>query len=101
MVGDRSNPFSLISDEICSHKCLFDFGLDPRLSSLVLDPCLGSLLGSLDFDFNFFVLIAAIAITENHLLVLVVKVGVSVKVRLRSVVRWQDANADAIMWVSR
>ena len=88
MVGDRSNPFSLISDEICSHKCLFDFGLDPRLSSLVLDPCLGSLLGSLDFDFNFFVLIATIAITENHLLVLVVRVGVSIRVRLRSVVRW-------------
>ena len=101
MVGDRSNPFSLISDEICSHKCLFDFGLDPRLSSLVLDPWLGSLLGSLDFDFNFFVLIAAIAITENHLLVLVVRVGVSIRVRLRSVVRWQDTAASAIKWVSR
>ena len=86
MVGDRSNPFSLISDEICSHKCLFDFGLDPRLSSLVLDPCLGSLLGSLDFDFNFLVLVTAIAIAENHLLVLVVRVGVSMRVRLRSVV---------------
>ena len=77
MVGDRSNPFSLISDEICSHKCLFDFDLDP---------CLGSLLGSLDFDFNFLVLVTAIAIAENHLLVLVVRVGVSMRVRLRSVV---------------
>ena len=101
MMGDRSNPFSLISDEICSHKCLFDFGLDPRLGSLVLDPCLSSLLGSLDFDFNFLVLVVAIAITENHLLVLVVRVGVSMRVRLRSVVRWQDTTVGAITWVSK
>ena len=36
IVGDRSNPFSLIFNEIYSYKCLFDFGLDPRLGS-----CLG------------------------------------------------------------
>ena len=103
MVGDRSNPFSIISDEICSHKCLFDLGLDPRLGSLVLDPCLSSLLGSLDFNFNFLVLVAAIASAENHLLVLVlvVRVGVSMRVRLRSVVRWQDTAAGAITWVSK
>ena len=101
MVGDRSNPFSLISDEIYSHKCLFDFDLDPHLGSLVLDPCLGSLLGSLDFDFNFLVLVTAIAIAENHLLVLVVRVGVSMRVRLRSVVRWQDTATGAITWVSK
>ena len=97
------NPFSLISDEIFSHKCLFDLGLDPRLGSLVLDPCLSSLLGSLDFNFNFLVLVAAIAIAENHLLVLVlvVRVGVSMRVRLRSVVRWQDTAAGAITWVSK
>ena len=74
MVSDRSNPFSLISYEICSHKCLFNFSLNPCLGSLVLDPCLGSLLGSLDFDFNFLVLVTTIAITKNHLLVLVVRV---------------------------
>ena len=101
MVADRSNHFSLISNEICSHKGLFDFGLDPRLGSLVLDPCLSSLLGSLDFDFNFLVLVVAIAITENHLLVLVVRVGVSMRVRLRSVVRWQDTTVGAITWVSK
>ena len=96
MVGDRSNPFSLISDEIYSHKCLFDFDLDPCLGSLVLDPHLGSLV--LD---HFLVLVATIAITENHLLVLVVRVGVSMRVRLRSVVRWQDIAASAITWVSK
>ena len=101
MVVDRSNHFSLISDEICFYKGLFDFGLDPRLGSLVLDPCLSSLLGSLDFDFNFLVLVVAIAITENHLLVLVVRVGVSMRVRLRSVVRWQDTTVGAITWVSK
>ena len=103
MVADRSNHFSLISDEICSYKGLFDFDLDPHLGSLVLDPCLGSLLGSLDFDFNFLVLVTAIAIAENHLLVLVlvVRVGVSMRVRLRSVVRWQDTAAGTITWVSK
>ena len=83
--GGRSNHFSLISDEICSYKGLFDFGLDPRLGSLVLE--------------HFLVLIAASAIAENHLLVLVVRVGVSLRVRLRSVVRWQDTAVGAIRWV--
>ena len=87
MVADRSNHFSLISDEICSYKGLFDFGLDPRLGSLVLE--------------HFLVLVAAIAIVENHLLVLVVRVGVSMRVRLRSVVRWQDTATGAITWVSK
>ena len=87
MVVDRSNHFSLISDEICFYKGLFDFGLDPRLGSLVLD--------------HFLVLVAAIAIVENHLLVLVVRVGVSMRVRLRSVVRWQDTATGAITWVSK
>ena len=67
--------------------------------ALVLDPCLSS--GNLDFDFDFMVVVIATAIVENHLLVLMVRVGMSVRVRLRSVVRWQDAGADAIMWVSR
>ena len=80
---------------------MFDFGLDPHLGSLVLDPCLSSLLGSLDFDFDFLVLVVAIAIAENHLLVLVVRVGVSMRVRLRSVVRWQDTAVGAITWVSK
>ena len=87
MVADRSNHFSLISNEICSHKGLFDFSLDPRLSSFVLD--------------HFLVLVTAIAIVENHLLVLVVRVGVSMRVRLRSVVRWQDTATGAITWVSK
>ena len=49
------------------------------------------------------VVVAATAIAKNHLLVLVVRVGVSVSVgvRLRSVVRWQDAGAGTIIWVSR
>ena len=48
---------------------------------LVLDPCLGSLLGAFDFDFDFMVVVAAAvtAIAENHLLVLVMRVGVSVR----------------------
>ena len=87
MVADRSNHFSLISDEICFYKGLFDFGLDPRLGSLVLD--------------HFLVLVTAIPIVENHLLVLVVRVGVSMRVRLRSVVRWQDTATGAITWVSK
>ena len=87
MVVDRSNHFSLISDEICFYKGLFDFGLDPRLGSLVLD--------------HFLVLVTAIPIVENHLLVLVVRVGVSMRVRLRSVVRWQDTATGAITRVSK
>ena len=87
MVADRSNHFSLISDEICFYKGLFDFGLDPRLGSLVLD--------------HFLVLVTAIPIVENHLLVLMVRVGVSVRVRLRSVVRWQDTATGAITRVSK
>ena len=87
---------SLISNEIYSHKCLFNFSLDPRLGShLGPMPWLAS--GSLDFDFDFYfmVVVIAIAIAKNHLLVLVVRVGVSVRVR------WQDVGAGAIMWVSR
>ena len=87
MVVDRSNHFSLISDEICFYKGLFDFGLDPRLGSLVLD--------------HFLVLVTAIPIVENHLLVLVVRVGVSMRVRLRSVVRWLDTATGAITRVSK
>ena len=92
IVGDWLNPFSLISNEIYSHKCLFDF---------VLDPCLSSLLGILDFDFDFMVLVVVTAIAKNHLPVLVVRVGVSVRVRLRSMVRWQGVAVGAIMWVSK
>ena len=67
----------------------------------ILDPCLSSLLGILDFDFDFMVLVVATAIAKNHLPVLVVRVGVSVRVRLRSMVRWQDVAVGAIMWVSK
>ena len=59
------------------------------------------ILAHLDFDFDFMVVVAAIAIAENHLLVLIVRVGMSVRVRLKSVVRWQDASAGTITWVSR
>ena len=105
LVGAHSGrSISFISDEICSHKCLFNFSLDPRLSSrlgLISRLAFGSL--DFDFDFDFMVVVAATAIAKNHLLVLVVRVGVSVSVgvRLRSVVRWQDAGAGTIIWVSR
>ena len=86
----KSTPTSACSTSAWTH-----------ISALVLDTCLGSLLGSLDFDFDFMVLVTATTITENHLLVVVVRVGVSVRVRLTSMVRWQDDGAGAIMWVSR
>ena len=95
IVGDRflSSPMKSTPTSACSTSAW------TQVLALVLDPCLSS--GNLDFDFDFMVVVTATAIVENHLLVLVVRVGVSVRVRLRSVVRWQDAGASTIMWVSR
>ena len=99
IMGDRflSSPMKSTPISACSTSAW------TYVLALILDPCLSSLLGSLDFNFNFLVLVAAIAIAENHLLVLVlvVRVGVSMRVRLRSVVRWQDTAAGAITWVSK
>ena len=97
IMGDRflSSPMKSAPTSACSTSAW------THVSALVLDLCLGSLLGSLYFDFDFMVVVAAIAIAENHLLVLIVRVGVSVRVRLKSVVRWQDTDAGTITWVSR
>ncbi|KAE8699186.1 hypothetical protein F3Y22_tig00110584pilonHSYRG00139 [Hibiscus syriacus] len=74
IVGNRSNPFSLILAEICSHKCLLDFEVlkkssissseGDKASSFVLYPDLGSFLGGFDFW------VITVAFTQHHLLLL-------------------------------